>query len=126
MGDFIIDATQKSPSVKLLYNEGLFELKGNSILEDPETFYNPIIDKLDEYLHPTRESTTVIIYLTYYNSGTVRSLISLFKMIEKHHKQGEKISIQWHYKSNDTVLKEDGIDYNKLVDVPFQLVERDD
>lgn len=121
MNNLIIEPTKKTPSVRLIPKEGIFELRGNSIHEDTGEFYRPIMSKLEEYFSSPPPLTVVKIFLTYYNSSSSKWILNLFRLFEKYSKQGHEIQIQWFYEADDEEVREDGIDYGNLLDIPIKM-----
>ena len=65
-----IKATNDTPRVLFDPDNNLFEISGRSLPEDVVSFYQPVLDWLDDYsLHPLKKTDFVIKYI-YFNTAT--------------------------------------------------------
>ncbi|MCK4921224.1 MAG: SiaC family regulatory phosphoprotein, partial [Bacteroidales bacterium] len=67
-----IEGTRSSPSIDV--KDGIFEIKGRSIHEDPFEFYSPLQKELSRYIEHPKPKTEVRIHLEYINSGSKKYL----------------------------------------------------
>ena len=92
MNILFVEATQDTPKIMLNKGEGIFELAGRSILEDPNSFYNPVIEWLTDYAQQPNPSTVFTFKLNYFNSSSTLNIfcftpldepLKLFTIMEK-------------------------------------------
>lgn len=120
-----IQATAKTPEVLLDPQNGVFEIKGKSVPEDAEDFYNQILDWFEDYVANPNPETVMRIDLEYFNiSSSKRLLFLLYKLNELGNK-GYDVKVQWFYSETDEDMFEVGQDYAFMVKVPFTFVERE-
>jgi hypothetical protein len=120
MENINIQGSRKVPTVLLNPRKGVFELKGNSIPEDAGKFYQPIVDKLEEYFGSPHPVTQFNIHLLYYNTSTSKWLLNIFRLAKKYMEMGHEINIKWYYDEDDEVIQEAVLDYEKILEVPIQ------
>ena len=88
MIDITIAKTTKTPSVNFNFDDKLLEISGVSIPEDADSFYNPLLDWVSEYVEyllsqPMEErNTTFIVKLIYFNTSTSDYLVSILKNLK--------------------------------------------
>ena len=123
MNPIIISATEDTPGVRLDAANDIFELSGRSLPEDVVKFYKPILDWLDEYAQSPNEHTVFDFKLSYFNTASSKIILDILMKLEGMYDDGKKISIKWHYPSDDEDMMEAGEEYSDIVSVPIELVE---
>jgi hypothetical protein len=66
----IITKSEETPLVVLNNEEAVYFFEGVSIPENPEKFYNQIINWLDEFKKTVDKQMLVIFKIKYYNSAS--------------------------------------------------------
>ncbi|MEN3041613.1 MAG: DUF1987 domain-containing protein [Bacteroidia bacterium] len=122
MRNLVIEPTSKTPKVILNADLGIFEITGRSIPEDAIGFYRKVLDWIEEYSKNPLPETIFKFQLEYFNTSSSKCLLDIFRKLERMHKNGHKVTIRWHYDSDDEDMAETGQDYQALLDVPFELV----
>ncbi len=122
MENYIIDATNLTPSIGLKTNEGTIELKGKSIPENSLEFYQPVYDWLDAYVETPQEKTIVTVQLEYFNTSSSKCILDVLKRIDRLDEDGYDVLIRWYYDEDDEDMMEAGEDYSDLLDSPFELI----
>lgn len=117
-----IDDTKLTPKVNF-GNNGEFKIEGRSIPEDPESFYVPIFEWLDEYFKLPEKQTKLDIQLEYINSGSSKFILALLKKFKENYEKGTECAINWIYEEDDENLRELGMHYKSILNIPFNLVE---
>ncbi len=118
MEEIVIEGTKYSPRVEL-YPTGSINIQGRSILEDPFTFYNPILTWIR---NTTLNSLNVAIKLEYLNTSSSVQIYKLLSLIQENY--GDKnVSISWYYEEDDEDMLEAGEDYESIIRVPFKMIE---
>jgi hypothetical protein len=100
---------------------GELKIEGRSIIENPVGFYKPVLQWLDEYKELNPALVIMSINLEYFNTSTSKLLIIIFKALESFRDNGSEIKIIWLYSDQD--MLESGMDYESIINVPFELVE---
>lgn len=116
--------TSTTPNIHFDESEGLVEIKGCSIPEDPKQFYKPLIDWLDNYNSNPKQITKVNIHLEDFNTGSSRYIEAILKKLESLLKENHDVTINWYYKDDD--MYDAGKGYEALIKIPFKFIEVQD
>ena len=127
MKPIFINATFNTPAVKLNPKEGHFLIEGRSIPEDPDIFYEPILNWMDEYFINPAQTTRIEIKLEYVNSGSSKYLLEFFRIIGKNYQEGHACQVIWYYEEEDEAIQDLGEHYKNTINVPFrfEILEED-
>jgi hypothetical protein len=123
MTDFIINPRTNYPFILTNSVEGKVLISGVSIPENPNQFYLPLLSWVDDYLANHSDTLTLNFELQYFGNASSKSFFDLFQIIQKHYKEGKKISINWFYYPYDDDIKEDGEEYKTFFKLPFNIIE---
>jgi hypothetical protein len=116
-------STKATPHIYLDPNKGVIELKGMSIMEDPLSFYSPMIGWLNEYMRNPRD-TEVNIDLQYFNGNSAKVLLIFIKALSRIQDYGYKLEVKWFYDQDDEEVKNSGHTFSTMTKVNFHLVEK--
>lgn len=94
------------PTVDFNADTGVCELAGESFLEDTESFYSPIYDWLRTYTSQVNKPLTFNISLTYYNTSSSRSILTIFKILKEYKLNGGDVSINWYLNEDKELIEE--------------------
>ena len=123
MENIHIHASENTPEIKFDFNTGDLSIVGRSIIKSCPDFYNELLRAIDVYSSNPCPVTTVHIQLDYFGDFTSRALLEIFKKLESIHLKKSDVSINWYYFYEDKVMRETGMDYEYLLNIPFHLVE---
>jgi hypothetical protein len=116
--ELIIEGSKTMPAIS--FKSGKLRIIGRSIPADSRRLYDPLFQVLYLYSQDPEDVTEINIQLEYLNSDSNRSLMNLLILAEKMCRRGKKVIINWFYKSNDTVMFEQGHIFKSLIEVPFR------
>lgn len=117
-----IKGTDDTPNVILDKDSGIFEISGRSLPEDVSSFYEPILNWLDDYEEQANEETVFAFKLVYFNTASSKLILDILMKLEEMHENGKKILIKWYFPEDDEDMEEAGEEYADIVDVPFEQV----
>ena len=117
-----IAGTEDTPNVILDSENEIFEISGRSLPEDVASFYDPILNWLDEYSEGPNEKTIFNFKLVYFNTASSKLLLDILMKLEEIHEGGNDVLIRWYYPEDDEDMEEAGEEYSDIVDVPFEQV----
>jgi hypothetical protein len=124
MKDLVIDKTYSTPAVNFDANSGSLKIEGRSIPENPSTFYEPLLNWINEYFQTvSNTSTKMDIKLDYINSGSSKSILSMLKVIKIFCDNGKVCQVNWHFEEDDESIRDLGRHFKSLLKMPFNLVE---
>lgn len=115
-----IQGTDDTPSVTLDASHELFEISGRSLPEDVTSFYQPILDWLEEYSSSPCSVTTFTFKLVYFNTASSKLLLDILLKLEEIQEGGHEVLVRWYYPDDDEDMKEAGVEYSEIVDIPFE------
>ncbi len=122
MKKILIEKSYKGPAINFDGEKGLIEIKGCSILENPRTFYEPLVDKwLDEYISNPKEKTVVNIELEYFNTSSSMWIFQILKKLGGLYKKNKEVTVNWYYFDED--MLEIAEDYEALISIPFNMID---
>lgn len=114
--------TDDTPNVILDAESAIFEISGRSLPEDVTSFYEPILNWLDEYADSANEKTVFTFKLVYFNTASSKLLLDILMKLEELYENGKDILIKWYFPDDDEDMEEAGEEYADIVDVPFEMV----
>ncbi len=120
----LLEAHSDTPLVELDKEKGIFRFEGRSLPEDVIKFYTPIQNWFAEYCANPNKETAIHFNLEYFNSSTARIIVKMLIGLEEVRQKGDSaVSITWHYRTNDEVMLERGMELKSVLDIPFEMVE---
>ncbi len=110
-----LNGTPATPSVVLDSDSGTLEFSGRSLPEDTLTFYRPILNWIDDYLHLNKGHTDISIKLEYFNTATSKVILNMLSRFEK----TGNVNVHWFHYEEDEDMLESGKEFQELVKLPF-------
>ena len=126
MKNLEISATFNTPAVKLDAGSGYLLFVGRSIPEDPDNFFENILDWIERYFEETSMDTEVEFRLEYVNSGSSKYILELLRRLHKKAEAGKVIRIIWCFETDDESIEDLGEHYKNTIDLPFEIREIDE
>ena len=117
----LLAGTPDKPDVNLDPEQNRFEISGKSLPENAKSFYDPVIEWLENYAKEPNELTQFNIKLSYFNSSSARKIVELLLILEQIIENGRETKIIWHHKEHDETMKERGTEIQMVLDVPFEM-----
>jgi hypothetical protein len=117
-----IQGSEDTPKILLDAGNEILEISGRSLPEDVSSFYEPVLNWLNEYAENPNKKTVFNFKLTYFNTASSKLLLDILMKLEEMHEKGQEVLIRWHYPEDDEDMAEAGEEYADIVDVPFEQV----
>jgi hypothetical protein len=117
-----IQGSEDTPKIILDAGNEILEISGRSLPEDVSSFYEPVLNWLNEYAEKPNKKTIFNFKLTYFNTASSKLLLDILMKLEEMHEKGQDVLIRWHYPEDDEDMAEAGEEYADIVDVPFEQV----
>ncbi len=117
-----IRATNDTPKVLLDPENDIFEISGRSLPEDVVSFYQPVIDWLEEYKDSPNEITEFVFKYIYFNTATSKLIQDILIKLEEIHEEGNKVQVVWFYEEDDEDMLDLGEEFSENVDIPFEII----
>lgn len=118
MENLLIEAGAKTPGIDFNEN-GNLAIKGRSIHEDPDEFFNPVVTWVEEYCKSPATSTMVDVELEYFNSGSAKFILIILQILTNHIYEQNALTIKWYYEDGDDDILERGQYYSSLLNKEF-------
>jgi hypothetical protein len=115
MDILLLEATQDTPRIMLNKRDGIFQLAGRSILEDANSFYEPVVEWLHNYAQQPNRSTVFTFTLNYFNSSTSKVIYSMLNVL----KDIQGVQVEWCYHKDDDDILEAGKEFEEEVEIKF-------
>lgn len=118
----LIDKTPDCPYVNFS-EDGILEIEGRSITEDVFSFWQPLVDWVEQYVKTPADITKVVFFLEYTNSSSNKYINEMMKHLETCALNGCKVEVVWRYEEDDESILMLGQDLDALISIPFQFEE---
>ena len=118
----LIDKTSDCPYINFT-EDGILEIEGRSITEDPFSFWQPLLEWVENYTHKPASETEVNICLEYSNSSSNKYINELLRKLEDSHKKTTLVTVNWRYEEDDESVFQLGKDFESMLKLPFVFSE---
>jgi hypothetical protein len=133
MNKISLEATDFTPRILLDHITFTFEIIGESSPEDAKQFYSPVIKWIDDfgkYLHFLYQSNPALVkkdltfhfHLDYVTSSSLKNIYDLLLKIETLKAYTNNLKIKWMYDEGDDDMKDNGVEFSKMLKMPFEIV----
>lgn len=120
MSKLDIAATDRTPEIHLSTDDGIFSMRGESFPEDVAAFYGQVILAIDDLGSRLQRALTVDIAMVYINSSSIKAMFRIFEGLENVRKNGQAVTITWHFQDDDDIMQELGEDFkDRFPDLPI-------
>jgi hypothetical protein len=119
MEKLFLEETDDCPGVRFDPETGKLELVGKSLPEDVTDFYNPLLDWINIYSHKPQPVTEFSFKLRYFNTASSKILLDILLLLEKMNEAGKKVEVNWYYPEDDEDMRDAGVEYSEMVNIPF-------
>ena len=119
-----INLEKKPDTPAIKFNPaGALSISGRSLPENAELFYKPIIEWVESYVDTgAPEKTVLTIELEYFNSSSVKQILTLLLKLEDLQKQeGKEVRVIWSYNQDDELMEMKGREMESIVELPFSM-----
>ena len=110
-----------TPNVTLDIENNIFEISGRSMPEDVASFYQPILDWIDNELKPHNGKIVFVFKMNYFNTASSKLLLDILIRLEEMIAEGKDVVVHWYYDEDDEDMMEAGEEYAEIVEVPFEV-----
>ena len=111
----MLEPTQDTPRVMLNKRDGVFQLAGRSIVEDVNSFYDPVVEWLNDYAQQPNQSTVFSFSLNYFNSSTSKIIYDMLHVL----KDIKGAKVEWCYSKGDDDILEAGKEFEEELGIEF-------
>lgn len=118
-----VKGTRDTPEILFDPENNLFEISGNSLPEDTTKFFTPVFNWVEDYIKSPNKETSIQCKFEYFNSSSAKMLYELFFEFQKILQSDLLVTIFWHFESGDKLIEEKGLEFQSVLDIPFEMVE---
>jgi hypothetical protein len=122
MNPLIIESSIETPEIVLDKKTNTFLFKGKSLPENPISFYNPVLQWLENYSNDPNPETQVNFMMVYFNTSSSKIILDILKRFELIKKSGHNVTVNWRFREDDEEMLEAGEIYSERVCIPFNLI----
>jgi hypothetical protein len=123
MEAFTIEGSYDCPAITLDKENNLFEISGRSLPEDVVTFYEPVIDWLNEYMKDPNPETIFDFKFIYFNTASSKVILDILTLFEEMIENDHQVKVRWYFNEYDEDMQEAGEEYAEMVEVPFEILQ---
>jgi len=121
MDSLIISNTIRTAGVIFDAEKAHLFLRGNSIPENSDGFYQPLHDWVEQFKQVHEGKVTFRVFMTYFNTASIRHIIGIMKKLIQ--KYGNDLTIEWAYEKGDEEIRDRGQDLSEVVKFNFTFEE---
>ena len=109
----------RTPEVKFDPENNYFIIKGRSLPEDANIFYDPFKRWLKNYFTGKVDDCDFILQVDYFNSSSSRIILEMIYIIRDSINEGNNINIIWRYEEHDDEMMAVGEEIQAMIEVPI-------
>lgn len=117
-----LNQTKDTPNIILDKSEGDFWFKGTSIPENARTFYQSILEWIDEYIKNPNEETIVNFKMDYFNTSSTKYLFDIMVKFKEIAKDEKMLIFNWYFHEEDKDMFDAGQNFSKMMRFSFNFV----
>ncbi|MBN2520715.1 MAG: DUF1987 domain-containing protein [Bacteroidales bacterium] len=102
-----------TPQVHFNAETGILEITGESYMESPDKFYNPLIDWINEYINEINKPINLTLNLRYFNTSSSKFIFELLKVLKNYKDNNGQVQITWQYNIDDDDLADEINEFSK-------------
>ena len=123
-----IEATNTTPEVHFDFSANHLYLRGESHPEDVTTFYQPILDALEDYLSALGSGACRFDFeFIYFNSSSAKIVMTIMDRLDEAAESGSAVHVRWFYDDEDDTMLELGEEFGEdLEHAKFELLKMAD
>lgn len=125
MEKLIIEESSNSPKIVFDIEQNTFYIKGKSVIEEVDEFYEPVITWLENAEHKLDGTLNFQFDLEYFNIASSKRILFILYKLNEYKLKGKDIKVTWNFNIDDEDMKEVGEDFACMVNVPFDFISKE-
>lgn len=117
-----IAATDETPMIDFNSETGVLKMSGTSISHQSDTFFQPVIEWIANYIKIPKSITQLIVEIDFFNISSSKHLLDILYKVKNLHEKDLMVAVEWHYNKEEEDMLELGQDYEMMVRLPFKYV----
>ena len=118
-----IELTKETPQIILDKGNDILEISGNSIPEDAQAFYDPVLTWIDSYSSDPNPQTNFVFKLEYFNTASSKLILDILLKLKSLGDSGNEVLVKWYHEEDDMDMLLAAQTYVELTDLRFEFVE---
>lgn len=110
MQNLLIEQGVYTPRIAFDAVTGRLEITGESYMEHPIDFYQPIMSWFTEYFEHSTNPVQLHFRLKYFNTGSSKALYKIFRLLEQ---RISLVTVNWHVEKNDAEMLTEGEEFQE-------------
>jgi len=120
-----IEQEKKMPRISFDNAKGKFEIEGAILPENSIKFFTPLVDYIKEYLKNPLPTTTVDLYIVYFNTSSSKQVYELIKLFYAA-RANTSVTVNWLFDEDDEDMEETGKEYDAFFqEMPFNFLPQE-
>jgi len=122
-----IEKTNNTPSILIDEANMLCRIEGSSFPEDAFEVYQHVLDWLQRIKNKNTGRKLVVEFdFDFLNSISHKKVWQIINELKGMYKEGKEVLVKWYYDENDEDIMEAGEDLGELINVPFELIVKEE
>ncbi len=121
-----IEKTNNTPSIFIDEANMLCRIEGASFPEDAHEIYQHVLDWLDRIKNQIDTKLVVEFDYDFLNSISHKKVWQILHELKNMQKNGKEVAVVWFYEENDEDIMEAGEDLAELMNIPFELIAKEE
>lgn len=122
MENIRIEPTDVSPEVVFDIENNNFSIRGKSVVTEVDSFYDPLIEWLEDAQNKIDNRVDFVFDLEYFNIFSSKRILFILYKLSDLKVSGADINVIWHFSMEDDDMKEVGEDFACMVNLPFEFI----
>jgi hypothetical protein len=115
--------SRTTPEIQFDLDQGKYLIRGRSIPSDANSFFSPLERWVDDFAQTAPEGVyQVDVRLEHLNTGSVRSLLTIFFKLTRLDDSGRKVQVNWYYEEDDEDMMDKGEELSLILERPFSYI----
>jgi hypothetical protein len=114
----IFARTNQLPQVDFDLVNGVMDIRGKIVPENPTDFFGELDNWIGEYIRRKDAAVEINLHLDYFNTISSKMLSKFLERVIP-----SRPRLNWYYDSEDIEIKEAGEDYAAILNYPINVIE---
>ena len=124
MKNLVIASTKKTPEI-IFKATGELMITGSSLPANFTSFYQPILEWLEELKASSPKKISISFDLEHVNTSSTRIILQILRILNGICNEKIKLTVFWKYDHDDTDMLEQGEALQEILDHTFEFVIKD-
>ena len=122
MENLTIEKSKYTLEVNFDSSTGNLKMSGESYPENAVEFFQPIFEWIREYVTKKGKPIVLDLDLSYLNTSSTKCVLDIFEILERFHKEGGQVQVNWRYAEDDEDILETGEEISEDVELPVKFI----